>query len=143
MCQQQKIIPDRMKLSLQLEKAADNFALIHNNVAGANITITRARWHVRRVELTESAGRALSQILLKENALYSFDRVRVHQQTFRTMAFDFDSLLAGAVKLAHRSGGPEGLLFSMADFCGGYGLMRLTSRRTSTMGIGCRHTGGT
>ena len=191
MCQQQKIIPDRTKLSLQLEKAADNFALIHNNVAGATITITRARWHVRRVELTESAGRALSQILLKENALYSFDRVRVHQQTFRTTAFDFDGLLAGAVpthivigfvssaaaqgtanvnpynfanmglsrlqisaagfnypqkeytprfvgntlagakiareydalmKLAHRSGGPEGLLFSMADFCGGYGL---------------------
>ena len=26
------------------------------------------------------------------------------------------------IKLAHKSGGPEGLLFSMADFYGGYGL---------------------
>ena len=44
--QQQKIISDRTKLTLQLERAADDFTLIQNNVAGATITVTRARWHV-------------------------------------------------------------------------------------------------
>ena len=34
------------------------------------------------------------------------------------VAREYDALM----NLAHKSGGPEGLLFSMADFCGGYGL---------------------
>ena len=188
---QTKIIPDRTKLTLRMERSADNFALIVNGVAGAAITLTRVRWHVRRVELTENASLALSTLLIKENALYPFDRVRCHQQTFRSASFDFEQLLSGAIPthlligfvssaaaqgtanvnpfnfqnfgltklqvnaaghnfpqkeyaprfndngltgaqvsreyqtlmmLAHKGFGAEGLLFSMADFCGGYAL---------------------
>ena len=187
--QHHRLIPDRTEIRLEMHRAKDSFALIHNDVAGAKIKLHTVVWNVRRVKLSDNAFTQINDTLTREHALFPITRFRTHSESFKSEAFDFTGVLKGAIpthvyigfvstaamqgsnktnpfnfqniklnrlqvsaagtnfprrelkpifnaqalngaqvareyhrllEITHKINGPEGLLFSMSDFPGGY-----------------------
>ena len=70
---QNRLIPDRTELLLELERVKDSFALISNGVVGASITLTRVCWFVRRCSLVEAANKHMVAMFVKNRALFLID----------------------------------------------------------------------
>ena len=189
--QHHRLIPDRTEIRLELQRSKDEFALIHNDVAGATIKLESVLWNVRRVKLSEQASTQINNTLTHSNALFPITRFRVFAASFKSESINFTNVLEGAIpthvtvafvstaamqgsnklnpfnfqnlgltrlqvtaagtnyprteltpifsgkalvgtqaereyhrllEFTHKLNGPSGLLFSMADYPGGYAL---------------------
>ena len=189
--QHHRLIPDRTEIRLELHRAKDSFALIHNDVAGATIKLHSVLLNLRRVKLSDNTFTQINDTLICEHALYPITCFRVFSESFKSEAIDFSGILKGSIpthvyigfvstaamqgsnklnpfnfqnlgltrlqvsaagtnfprrelephfsgqalvgtqvareyhrllEITHKINGPEGLMFSMADYCGGYAL---------------------
>ena len=80
-----RLIPDRTAIRLVLRRTKDEFALIHNDVAGAAIKLESIQFHLRQVALSETASIQITDsITLEKRALYPITRFRVYTSSFKS-----------------------------------------------------------
>ena len=76
-----RILLSDINLRLSLTRSKPEFYLqTAANVPGARVNITKAHWHVKRVQLTPAAENFNIEQISKERALYPIDRTLFYQQ---------------------------------------------------------------
>ena len=95
--QHHRLIPDRTEIRLELHRAKDSFALIHNDVVGASIKLHSVLLNLRRVKLSDNAFTQINDTLIREHALFPITRLRVFSESFKSQAIDLNGILKGSI----------------------------------------------